>query len=249
MDSNEDDNIKKLIEMGAEIAGSAATAYVGAYFAGPLGGAVTAGASPLIISGFKKVGNEVLRRLFSERQLIRAGGATAIALQKIKYRLERDDQVRTDGFFETATEERSAAVETLEGVLLAAQDEYQEKKVKFYGNLYANLVFDETINRAHANYLIGLLDRLSYRQLCMIAEANAGTYNLEWNSPRKDLANEINELVALGIVRREPSGSSFDFHYIEPYGDKVCLLFGLDEIDRDERQLTLRPELISKEKS
>jgi hypothetical protein len=47
--------------------------------------------------------------------------------------------------FRIAPDDRGVAREILEGVLLAAQKERQEKKVTLYGNLYANIAFDPVL--------------------------------------------------------------------------------------------------------
>jgi len=78
-------------------------------------------------------------------------------------------QVRHDDFFEDQLYQRSAAKEIVEGVLLAAQREHEEKKLLYYSNLLANIAFHPEIDRAHANLLIRLGERLSYRQLCVLS--------------------------------------------------------------------------------
>ena len=49
--------------------------------------------------------------------------------------------------------DRSFADEIIEGVLLAAQREYQEKKLPLYGNLLTNIAFRSDIDRVTANRL------------------------------------------------------------------------------------------------
>jgi hypothetical protein len=95
--------------------------------------------------------------------------------------------------------DRSSAEELLEGVILAAQRESQERKVRFYGYLYSNLVFDPTVDRAHGNYLIRLLDRLSYRQVCLLAEIGS-IHGMTYSQTEEqgDTVNEFNELATLG---------------------------------------------------
>ncbi|MBA2713877.1 MAG: hypothetical protein H0U55_10055 [Rubrobacteraceae bacterium] len=56
-----------------------------------------------------------------------------------------------------------------EGVVLAAQREAEEKKVRLYGNLLANLAFAQDHDRSQANFLIRLGEDLSYRQLCLLS--------------------------------------------------------------------------------
>jgi len=60
-------------------------------------------------------------------------------------------------------------MELLEGVLLAAQREYEERKVRCYGNLYANIAFEPAIDSVTANSLLREADDLSYMQIQLLA--------------------------------------------------------------------------------
>jgi hypothetical protein len=54
------------------------------------------------------------------------------------------------------------------GALSAARS-YEERKVQYMGRLYASLEFDASVSPGYANFLLGLLDRLTYRQLAALA--------------------------------------------------------------------------------
>ena len=58
--------------------------------------------------------------------------------------------------------------EIVEGIMFSAQREHEEKKLKYYGNLVANIAFDKTISREQANQLINISKRLTYRQIKLI---------------------------------------------------------------------------------
>lgn len=240
----EQENTKNLIEMGADIAGNAVGAAVGFIVAGPAGSVIGAAATPVLTGILKAIGSEIKSRLYSDRELIRAGGAMAFAIQKMQSNLEAGKTLRSDDFFNSAANDRGAAKEMLEGVLLAAQKEYQEKKVRFYGNLYANIAFESDIDRSQANYLIRLLDRLSFRQLCIIAQFQNGAITFKASQPNPDIMNELNELTSLGIIemKETPDLRDFDFvlYQVKPYATRLYKLFGLDEISEDERQVLFR---------
>ena len=60
---------------------------------------------------------------------------------KMIQNLSESKTIRQDSFFsEEKINERSAAEEIFEGVLFVVEREYEEKKVKFVGNLFANIV-------------------------------------------------------------------------------------------------------------
>lgn len=66
------------------------------------------------------------------------------------------------------------AQEILEGVLLKAREEFRNKKLVFYTNFFANLCFDETISFEHANFLLNIISRLSFRQFAILAYISDG---------------------------------------------------------------------------
>jgi hypothetical protein len=157
-----------LIEGGSEIAGASVGAAVG--LVGGVPGIVGGAAAGVAVTrGLKKVGAELRRRLLGPREQVRVGAAAAFAASRIAQLLEVGQTPREDGFFDAHSEsERPAAEEVLEGVLLKARDAYEERKVKYLGNLYAHIAFIETISPAHANHLIELAAQLTYRQLVFL---------------------------------------------------------------------------------
>jgi len=64
---------------------------------------------------------------------------------------------------------RSDAEELLEGTLLSASRAYEERKIPLLGRMYASLALTSGITTGYAHFLLKLADRLTYRQLVMIA--------------------------------------------------------------------------------
>jgi hypothetical protein len=133
-------------------------------------GAITGG---IVAFGFQVLLNrgviDQMRRKLSTIEESRTGKVLLQFRTKVIQNLSQGGTLRHDGFFSSGIDERSAAAEIFEGVLLAAQREYEEKKIKFEGNLFANIVFDPKIDRASANFLLRVAQMLSYRQLCIVA--------------------------------------------------------------------------------
>ncbi len=156
--------IKELVDLGSEMTAAAAAGVVGLAVGGPAGAIIgAAGAPPLV-----RVVREFADRLVGRSQRRRVGLVVLLIADRIAARHAAGDEPRADGFFE-ASGERSAAEEIAEGVLLAAQTEHEERKLPFLANLYANVAFDTRVDRALANLLVRLAERLSYRQLCLLA--------------------------------------------------------------------------------
>jgi hypothetical protein len=85
-----------------------------------------------------------------------------LAAGAISVRLLAGDEPRNDGFFEDRDGERSPAEELLEGVLLRAADEHEERKLKYLSLLYSSLAFDSSVDPAYANYLLRVASGLTY---------------------------------------------------------------------------------------
>ena len=175
-----------LIDTITEVSGTAASAAVGAAIgtaiAGPLGAVTGALAGTVIEKGLLWAGNEIKTRVLSPKEDERIGMVYAYIAEKINCNLIAGKVFRTDSFFDAHENERSSNEEILEGVLLTAQKEYEEKKLRYLANMYANLPFNEAVNPRMANMLIKLASELTYRQYIILHVVNMfqnSKYNVE----------------------------------------------------------------------
>jgi len=168
--SKEGDNstIQNFINNGSEIAGGAIGGALGFLAGGPAGAAAGGALGASAATALKKVGHEVSDRYLSKREKIRAGGVLAIAADEIKKRIDSGDSLRSDGFFDQNNNNRSGAEEIAESVLLKAQKEPEEKKIRFMGNLLSNISFDSNISPELGHQVIKTAEQLTYRQLCIL---------------------------------------------------------------------------------
>ena len=222
-------------------------------------GFLGAAAVPLLISGLEKIGNDVYMRFLSEQEQIRIGGVITYATIKIQKNLDAGGKLREDGFFEKPQQEqgacieipfvdRPAAEEILEGVLLAAQREHEEKKIRFLGNLLANIAFDSTIDKAQANLLIKIGEDISFRQMCLLNLFDED--NIPTGRPNTDDQNIMSlsqELLALFsqelIFNTRGSPTTKESTFLQPsayilHGVGIMLhslmeLKGIDKVDMD----------------
>jgi hypothetical protein len=167
-DRSDADRATALIEGGAELAGASIGAAVGLIGGPPVvvGGAALGAVASRVL---RQLGSEIHQRLLGPRQRVRVGAAFAVAAETIAMRLEAGEAPRADGFFEASSDGRPAAEEVLEGVLQAAGDAYEERKVPFLGKLYAAVAFDGSVGRPQANFFIAVAQRLTFRQLALMA--------------------------------------------------------------------------------
>lgn len=162
------DIIKRIIKSGAEISGGIGGALLGVIIPGTEGLLLGGGAAPILTNVFKSIGSEIESRYLSTRETTRIGAAYTFALDKIIQNENSGLVLRNDDFFQNSHSNRPASEEILESILMSAQRESEELKIKYLGNLYANICFHPEISRAHANQLIKNANVLSFRQFCLL---------------------------------------------------------------------------------
>jgi len=177
--SSNDESLNKLIRLGCNITGCATGAIAGFIVGGPGGAALGAAQAPLVSSALYEIVSEIGQRHLSKREEERVGTTLCYAVENIRKKLYEGNQIRQDNFFIRDVNNRSSAEEITEGVLIAAQSEHEEKKLKYYGNLIANLAFTNDYDKTQANFLIKTAQQLTYRQLCLVnIFCNNGKYSL-----------------------------------------------------------------------
>lgn len=207
LNREEDEKVRDIVETGSEIAGATTGAAVGLLVGGSPGAVVGAAAGPMAAKVLRGLAAEFRDRVLGHREEVRVGAAIAFASAKIKEKLDAGERPRQDDFLTDEERNRSTAKEVFEGIVLAAQREAEEKKVRLYGNLLANLAFAQDIDRSQANYLIRLGEQLSYRQLCLLSLFAQNTlvfdeqnhFNLQAGSYR-DRASEASPIATDMIV-------------------------------------------------
>lgn len=160
--------IDTVAELGGSAAGAGVGAAIGTAVAGPLGTISGAIVGTVLEKAFLEIGSEIKDRVLSPKEKSRVGAVYAYAEQKISSNILAGKKLRTDNFFEAAGDERAAYEEILEGTLLTAQKEYEEKKLEYLGNLYANIPFEEAVDSRMANMLLKIASELTYRQYVIL---------------------------------------------------------------------------------
>jgi hypothetical protein len=230
----------RVVEGLFDIAGTAAGAWTGTVLnsAPMLAGAASVAITTLILLA-KSTSSDILRRQLSDTEGQRIAQTVESAAEAIKVRLANGRQPRAD-WFSDAPHGRNAAAEIFEGVLISAQREHEERKLRFFGNLLANLAFDPTVDRATANLLLRLGKSLSYRQLGLLSVFHdTSRWHLRQDDyrPREDgqipnmslsgsLALEIFELNTLGVIENGEGTFIMDFVDIRP-GHMALKVLGL----------------------
>lgn len=162
-----EEKAKSLIEAGSSISANVSAAAIGTLLAGPAGTLAGATLGPVIQQLCVSVSSELYERVAGARTHARMGLVGAFAIERIKDKLEEGAVIRDDGFFNDDVVRPSGA-ELYEGILINAQDAYEERKLPHYGYLYANIAFRQDVTPGQAHHLVKIADRLTYRQLCLL---------------------------------------------------------------------------------
>ncbi len=153
-----DDTLRRVL--GA-LPGSIAGALVGA-----VGGPDTAVLGALTGTVIGDVGADVISRALSPRQERRVGTVLLAASAAFTFQEQMHGrQVRDDGFF---ADDTAPGAEFVEGVLLAAKDSFEERKVPYLGNLIAAVAFDDGIDAGTANHALRTAEGLSWNEFLVL---------------------------------------------------------------------------------
>lgn len=115
-----------------------------------------------------KLGEKIDKRNLSRGDKYKVGTTMYYAINKINEKIENNMSFINNSFFKEDEYGRFTADEILEGILFSAQKEHEEKKLKYYGYLFANMAFDRFITREDANQFVYIAENLSYRHLKLL---------------------------------------------------------------------------------
>jgi hypothetical protein len=182
----------EVVESGSAVGGAIATV-AASLVAGPVAGAA---GGALLQRALLRVGGEIERRVLAGLRARRVARAVEAVGDSGRARLGAGEQPRADGFFDEQDGE-SAAGELLEGVLLTAADAWENRKVPYIGNLFAGMSFDPAVSIAESSYFLRLADRLTYRQLALLAF---------WHAATRDGSDYERAVLSLGVDQDEQGG-------------------------------------------
>ena len=97
------------------------------------------------------------------RRETRARTVAELVDVRIRERVADGEDPRSDGFFS------DSGADLAEAVLTAAEGEFEALKLPLLAELATSVAFDASIDAAMANLALRTVQRLSYRQLCLLA--------------------------------------------------------------------------------
>ncbi len=236
----------RVVRYGKEMMGDASGVVAGLLTTatvGPVGGAMVG----TLVSNIIK---DLASRMLSERELDRVATTTTLGLMRLNERLHRGDRLRNDEFFDKGESQSSDADVVFENVLLKAKNEWNEKKLPYEANIFANAGFSKhSPELIHG--VIRIAEDLSYRQMLILSlvvradEMGFDTRRLHWERfPDEKLEDEI-------FLRREVrimldsgfrlllkeigmTNNNSPLIFVSRLGEAAYQLMGLDQVPRQE---------------
>jgi len=261
--TSEEDKASELITAGAELAGALATTAAGFLIAGPVGAFGGAVGGLALKQALTKVGADIHDRMLGPRERVRIGAAGTYAIARIERNLGEGQSPRDDGFFEAKEQERSKAEEVLEGVLLKAKNDHEEKKAQYLGNLFGNVAFDRYLSASEANLILKYAEEMTYRELlCVALLGRSAEFNLR-SSPFPSqvtyatlgVLHELYDLARRDIIRQQAPGADageiiLELRQIVPahlslraLGQIIYTALSLEDVPHDEVELLVAGHL------
>ena len=217
------------------------------------GGIVAATFQPVIKRGLNNI-LEFVNSL-TGRQQKRAATAIEVAMAHFVKRIEAEDDIRDDGFFDFV-DERTPFEELLEAVTTKCRDQYQQKKARHIACILANACF---VNSSPAGIIsvIEAADRLTFRQFCYLELFHHGDWDLrayDFLNQGRELLKEEERFLAIqecydlnvqGVIEQRPPNVSGFGKISHPYAVKprFLKLTAMGNLTRELLDLkTLEPE-------
>lgn len=171
--NNSGSPLPEFVERGVQSIGRGGGVLLGStLIKGGLEGAVLgASLGPWLTAALHRLILEFNSRFLSGREEKRVVSVLYYAAQRIEQRRDSGDTLRADDFFDEETD-RSSGEEVLEGGIISAQREHEERKIEYIGYLLASICFDSSIDQSRANVLIDTAERMSWRQMMLLSYLN-----------------------------------------------------------------------------
>lgn len=199
----------------------------------------------------------------TEWEIQRVTNCMKFSIERIEKNIKEGRQIREDDFFkEKFDDRRSDAEEVFESIVIASQRESQEMKQLFYGNILANIGFQNNVGADEVNFIIKVFEKLTYRQCLLLSmfyynnackrqkiESVLINTNLIGMIEEKDvvLYQEILDLYNKSLIFNKDASIIFNIAFIIPnnlitygLGNMIIQLSGLDRITDSNSRLSTK---------
>ena len=117
---------------------------------------------------YESIINEVYENIYTFKESKKILTTLYYSLEVVKENLDRNNLVRDDTFFDEYLNNQSLTEEIINGIIISSRNEHEERKIKYYGYLFANIMFKDNLDRDECNRLIKISRELTYCQIKLI---------------------------------------------------------------------------------
>lgn len=117
---------------------------------------------------FNEIISEIEQRTYTLKESRKILTTLFYSLTIIKDNLDKKIYIKNDNLFSKNDNEKYLGEELIEGIVISSKNEHEEKKIKYYGYLFGNILFQSNFDRDECNRLIRLSRTLSYCQIKLI---------------------------------------------------------------------------------
>lgn len=117
---------------------------------------------------YESIINEVYENIYTFKESKKILTTLYYSLEVVKENLDRNNLVRDDTFFDEYLNNQSLTEEIINGIIISSRNEHEERKLKYYGYLFANIMFKDNLDRDECNRLIKISRELTYCQIKLI---------------------------------------------------------------------------------
>lgn len=117
---------------------------------------------------YKSFINDTYENQYTSKESRRILTTLYHSLENIQENLNKNNFKIKSEFFDKDENGECLAEEIMSGIVESSRNEYEERKLKYYGYLLGNIIFKENLDRDESNRLIKLSRQLSYCQIKLI---------------------------------------------------------------------------------
>lgn len=117
---------------------------------------------------YESIINEVYENIYTSKESKKILTTLYYSLEVVKENLDRNNLVRDDTFFDEYLNNQSLTEEIINGIIISSRNEHEERKLKYYGYLFGNIMFKNNLDRDECNRLIKISRELTYCQIKLI---------------------------------------------------------------------------------
>ena len=200
--------------------------------------------SPLLNRALETIGEDLMKKNLTKKEMQRMGISYAYSIATIKYNKENNKDFRQDKLFVEDCSENSEVEDIIEAVMKNVIVDSEANKARFYGCFIGNLPFAPQIDYSYSFTIQRIIKNLSYKELCIVRYfKDKGVLKLQsfdsfnndgQNIKKNELAFYFKDLLSLGVIHKaKPMNMQYELDNMKlsPLGNDIYTLLSLEQIE------------------